>query len=65
MARKRYTPEQVVSVLRQVEVLAANGKQTWHRVSSLWKTQTSSYRVAEQIVIDNFALGERAGSFDN
>jgi putative transposase len=28
MARKRYTPEQIVSVLWQVEVLVANGKQT-------------------------------------
>ncbi|MBB6147363.1 transposase-like protein [Silvibacterium bohemicum] len=28
MARKRYTPEQIVSVLRQVEVLVANGKAT-------------------------------------
>lgn len=30
MARKRYTPEQLVSVLRQVEVLVANGRQTKH-----------------------------------
>lgn len=28
MARKRYTPEQIVSVIRQVEVLVANGKAT-------------------------------------
>lgn len=28
MARKRYTPEQIVSVLRQVEVLVSNGKAT-------------------------------------
>ena len=28
MARKRYTPEQIVSVLRQVEVLVGNGKAT-------------------------------------
>lgn len=28
MARKGYTPEQVVSVLRQVEALVANGKTT-------------------------------------
>jgi len=28
MARKQYTPEQIVSILRQVEVWAANGKQT-------------------------------------
>ncbi len=28
MARKRYTPEQIVSVLRQVEVPVANGKAT-------------------------------------
>jgi len=28
MSRKRYTPEQIVSVLRQVEVLVANGKAT-------------------------------------
>jgi len=28
MAWKRYTPEQIVSVFRQVEVLIANGKAT-------------------------------------
>ncbi len=28
MARKRYTPEQVVSLLRQIEVAVANGKKT-------------------------------------
>jgi putative transposase len=28
MSRKRYTPEQIVSILRQVEVLVANGKAT-------------------------------------
>jgi transposase-like protein len=28
MARKRYTPEQVVNLLRQIEVAAANGKRT-------------------------------------
>ncbi len=28
MARKRYTPEQIMRVLRQVEVLVANGKAT-------------------------------------
>jgi putative transposase len=28
MARKRYTPEQVVNLLRQIEVAVANGKPT-------------------------------------
>jgi putative transposase len=28
MAKKRYTPEQIVGVLRQVEVAVANGKAT-------------------------------------
>jgi hypothetical protein len=28
MARKRYTPEQVVSLLRQIEVVVTNGKAT-------------------------------------
>ena len=28
MARKRYTPEQVVNLLRQIEVGVANGKRT-------------------------------------
>jgi transposase-like protein len=28
MARKRYTPEQVVNLLRQIEVAIANGKPT-------------------------------------
>jgi hypothetical protein len=28
MARKRYTPEQIVGILRQVEVLVANEKPT-------------------------------------
>ena len=28
MAKKRYTPEQIVGILRQVEVAVANGKMT-------------------------------------
>jgi putative transposase len=28
MARKRYTPEQIVGILRQIEVLVTNGRQT-------------------------------------
>ncbi len=29
MARKRYTPEQVVNLLRQIEVAVANGNKSW------------------------------------
>jgi hypothetical protein len=32
MARKNYTPDQIVRMLRQVEVLGGERKQTWHRV---------------------------------
>lgn len=44
MARKRYTPEQIIGVLRQVEVLVANGKSTDHACREAGIVEQTYYR---------------------
>jgi len=44
MARKRYTPEQVVNLLRQVEVGIANGNTTAQASKEASITEQSYYR---------------------
>ena len=44
MARKRHTPEQVVNLLRQVEVGIANGKTTGQSCKEAQITEQTYYR---------------------
>jgi putative transposase len=44
MARKRHTPEQVVNLLRQVEVAIANGKTTTQSCKEALITEQTYYR---------------------
>jgi putative transposase len=44
MARRRHTPEQVVNLLRQVEVGAANGKTTGQACKEALITEQTYYR---------------------
>jgi putative transposase len=44
MARKRSTPEEIVSKLRQVEVLAAQGKPVVEAVRAIGVTEPTYYR---------------------
>lgn len=44
MARKRSTPEEIVSKLRQVEVLAAQGKPVAEAVRAIGVTEPTYYR---------------------
>ena len=44
MARKRHTPEQVVNLLRQVEVAVADGKTTAQAAKEAEITEQSYYR---------------------
>ena len=44
MARKRHTPEQVVNLLRQVEVAVANGKTTGQACKEALITEQTYYR---------------------
>lgn len=44
MARKRHTPEQVVNLLRQVEVSIANGKTTVQSCKEASITEQTYYR---------------------
>jgi putative transposase len=44
MARKRHTPEQVVNLLRQVEVAIANGKTTTQSCKEAFITEQTYYR---------------------
>ncbi len=44
MARKRHTAEQVVNLLRQVEVGIANGKTTGHACKEALITEQTYYR---------------------
>jgi transposase-like protein len=44
MARKRSTPEEIVSKLRQVEVLAAQGKPVAEAVRAIGVTEATYYR---------------------
>jgi len=44
MARKRHTPEQVVNLLRQVEVGVANGKTTGQSCKEAAITEQTYYR---------------------
>ena len=44
MAKKRHTPEQVVNLLRQVEVGIANGKTTVLACKEAWITEQTYYR---------------------
>jgi putative transposase len=44
MARKRHTPEQVVNLLRQVEVGIANGKTTGQACKEALVTEQTYYR---------------------
>jgi putative transposase len=44
MPRKRYTPEQIVAKLRQVEVLVAQGQSVADAVRSIGVTEVTYYR---------------------
>jgi transposase-like protein len=44
MARKRHTPEQVVNLLRQIEVAVANGKTTAQSCKEVEITEQTYYR---------------------
>ena len=44
MARKRYKPEEIVSRLRQVEVLTAQGKTAVEAIRSIGVTEVTYYR---------------------
>jgi transposase-like protein len=44
MPKKRYTPEQIVAKLRQVEVLTAQGKAVAEAVRSIGVTEQTFYR---------------------
>lgn len=44
MPRKRYTPEEIVAKLRQVEVLTAQGGSVADAVKSIGVTEVSYYR---------------------
>jgi len=44
MARKRHTPEQVVNLLRQIEVAVANGKTTGQSCKEALITEQTYYR---------------------
>lgn len=44
MARKRSTPEEIVAKLRQVEVLAAQGKPVAEAVRAIGVTEATFYR---------------------
>ena len=44
MPRKRYTPEEIVAKLRQVDVLAGQGKQVGEAVKTLGVTETTYHR---------------------
>jgi putative transposase len=44
MARKRHKPEEIVTKLRQVEVLAAQGKSVAEAIRSIGVTEVTYYR---------------------
>ena len=44
MPRKRYTPEEIVAKLRQVEVMTAQGGSVGDAVKSIGVTEVSYYR---------------------
>lgn len=44
MPRKRYTPEEIVAKLRQVEVMTAQGSSVADAVKSIGVTEVSCYR---------------------
>ena len=44
MPRKRYTPEEIVAKLRQVEVMTAQGRPLADAVKSIGVTEVSYYR---------------------
>ena len=44
MPRKRYTPEEIVAKLRQVEVMTAQGGSVADAVKSIGVTEVSYYR---------------------
>lgn len=44
MSRKRHTPEEVVAKLRQVEVLAAQGRPMAEAIRSIGVTEVTFYR---------------------
>lgn len=44
MSKKRYTPEEVVAKLRQVEVLAAQGRPMAEAIRSIGVTEVTFYR---------------------
>jgi putative transposase len=44
MSRKRYTPEQIIGMLREAEVLLSQGRTTWEVCRQLGVSEESYYR---------------------
>ncbi|MCB1380175.1 MAG: transposase [Novosphingobium sp.] len=48
MARKRYTPEQIIGMLREAEVRLSQGEKSGAIVRSLGTTEQSYYRLRRE-----------------